>query len=256
MKTTDQYIEPAKALLKDLFISCGEGSIHGIEHAEKVLLNASEAISFLEPETLSLRNKNSILLAALLHDADDSKVFPGSKEQENAKKILNTIHYPYVEDVLEMIDLVSFRENGVNVVYAGVKLDYWKFIPRDADRIEALGTIGVARCIGYGSLCGRPLYDSNTPRLTTIESIHVYAINNNCSSSTTVEYFIRHLLPRSIMSSGLNYFTCRVPTLLEPIYKIIISYGKQGYLNLSTVLDIVQNDPGSKNILLQCAELS
>lgn len=80
-------------LIVELFVSRGEGPIHGIVHAQRVMDHVTKAFEFdnkLVAVDLLMDDK----LAALLHDVDDNKIFPDSKECENARRLLGAINYP------------------------------------------------------------------------------------------------------------------------------------------------------------------
>ncbi len=90
-------------------------------------------------------------LAALLHDADDKKYFPATcTSYANAERIAHHAGAPrpVVAEVLRMIDWVSCSHNG-NQCPPEARLEPELLWPRWADRLEAVGEIGVARCYLY-----------------------------------------------------------------------------------------------------------
>ena len=96
-----------------------------------------------------------VSLAALLHDVDDEKLFQ-SKEHQFAKKFLEEagISLDLQERVLEAISTVSFknrREKTPSTIEG--------MIVQDADRLDALGAIGIARTFAFGGSRGRAMYD-------------------------------------------------------------------------------------------------
>ena len=100
-------------------------------------------------------------LAALLHDADDVKLFP-----ETADGLLHArafmekwnLDEETMERVLHIIRQVSFRgtDSEVPDSIEGMCV-------QDADRLDAIGAIGTARAFAYGGSHGRPLYDPEVP---------------------------------------------------------------------------------------------
>lgn len=267
------------AHLKDIFEHAGEGEIHGYIHAHRVYIHACNAIDeVLDLWALSHEQTMAIKLAALLHDVDDEKVFPSNHgELVNANHILDSIKFEAKADVLEMIRLVGFSQNGIREFYRSddpfifkdgmVKrrgtlhqIEKWKLIPRDCDRVEALGKIGVARCIGFGCLIRRPLFDSSkTPRLDDDWSIRKkavkYWLGNDEVPHTTVDYFIKGLVLRTIMSSGVKYLENIAFEGQQPILEIIKTYGRHGYLNRSMVLDVVEGDDDAIRIVNDIKEM-
>lgn len=113
---------------------------HGIEHMKIVANHAVEALKF---ETLTSDQKLYVEIAALLHDADDAKIFNNHANNDNARKLLYDagMNESGTKLIIEMIDLVSCSKNGDRE--PPVK---WMAIPRDCDRLEAIGEIGIDRC--------------------------------------------------------------------------------------------------------------
>jgi uncharacterized protein len=136
---------------------------HDINHFMKVYENAQKALEI--DHKLSAYQRKAILLAALLHDVDDKKLFPESTNNSNARHILTVFNIKFVELVIEMINLVSFSSNGNSVSLS--KDEEWKLIPRYADRIEALGMIGIERCYLYNTTIQRPIIREDTPQPKT-----------------------------------------------------------------------------------------
>lgn len=228
MLPVGRFVPPRNALavvraeLCVLFKRVGEGDVHGYAHAIAVYEHARAA---LREETrrrpLHVDRQMAVLYAALLHDADDPKVFPASdKSLPNARRILDVVQFNLVELVVEMISLVSFSKNG----NAGATLPLcdshganaratathprWMFIPRDADRLEALGAPGVARCVAYGEEIGRPLVLADTRRPRTRAELYALAARMHLTRTpchSTMEYFVAGLIPRAVMASGTVY---------------------------------------------------
>jgi len=141
---------------------------HGIDHARRVLSHTRNAMSQAKPEpTETVRL--AMMLAALLHDADDHKFFKESDDPlQNARTILLEVlqEHPEAQKVkdiaLEAITLVSASNNG-NSVPQSVSKNPFLLYPRLADRLEAIGEIGIVRCHQYTLEVGRPLYTDTTP---------------------------------------------------------------------------------------------
>lgn len=121
---------------------------HDFEHIERVLMNA-EAILQTEPTA----NAKIVRLAIYLHDVSDAKYADDKSVQNTILEQLNLSdeERQHIEDVIES---VSF--NGGNFVEA--KTIEAKIV-RDADRLDAIGAIGIARTFAYGGAKGRKLYD-------------------------------------------------------------------------------------------------
>lgn len=139
---------------------------HDYDHFAAVRDHAIKAVKH-EPD-LNERQKLQIILAAFLHDADDYKIFPDNKNYDNAISILNDItnDKEFIEGIIEMISLVSCSKNGDSDVP-----DKWKLIPRDCDRLEALGEIGIKRCRDYNMSINRPLHINSTKRVYSMTEL-------------------------------------------------------------------------------------
>lgn len=97
-----------------------------------------------------------VALAALLHDADDHKLFD-TKDNENARNFLQSqgVSKEQTDRICNVINSVSFSKNRGKVpdTIEGM-------IVQDADRLDAMGAIGIARTFAYGGEHGRPLEQS------------------------------------------------------------------------------------------------
>jgi uncharacterized protein len=140
------YIDKLNKLLTDNKVS----ECHGLNHAESVMNNAFYALE-AQDYTLTDEEKDSVLLAALLHDADDRKFFPNNHNYENLRNILEDKSEEFINQVISMVDLVSSSKNG-DFIPEYIKNKEWMLIPRYADRLEAIGVIGIERCYIYGKV--------------------------------------------------------------------------------------------------------
>ena len=121
---------------------------HDYQHIERVYKNA-EAILQSEPQA----DAEIVRLAVLLHDVSDAK-YTETKEAE--ERILHALHLTDAQrqHIRDIIASVSF--NGGNELEA--KTIEAKIV-RDADRLDAIGAVGIARTFAYGGAKGRKLYD-------------------------------------------------------------------------------------------------
>jgi uncharacterized protein len=111
--------------------------------------------------------------AALLHDIRDAKFNQGNEDigPEVAFKMLKRITFPEKKAaaVVEVVEKISFRKG-----YEGEKSIELKIV-QDADRLEAIGAIGIARAFHYGGYNNRKLFDDTQPLGTsesTIDHFH------------------------------------------------------------------------------------
>ena len=120
-------------------------------------------------EKIPCANGSLALLIALLHEMNDDKLFPVSQVEKTREMLLNlSLSSDEVDFVIEAISLISYRKHPT--LCDGVAIEVK--IVQDADRIDALGAIGVARAFAYGGSKGRPLYSRDGKGADTIS--HFY----------------------------------------------------------------------------------
>lgn len=142
----EEIIVAAKDYINDLFKNNADG--HDANHSIRVYQNACR-IAEGYPES----NLLVISLAAVLHDVDDHKLFH-TENNANARIFLESHHIEseMIEFVCEVINGVSFSKNKGN----HPKSIEGKIV-QDADRLDAIGAIGIARAFAYGGKKGRSL---------------------------------------------------------------------------------------------------
>lgn len=147
--TDEQIIDRAICYIKELFR--GNSGGHDADHSLRVYRNALR-IADHEPRC----DRQIVSLAALLHDADDHKLFQ-TENNENARRFLTDQQVPQeqIEKICTAIRSVSFSRNK------GKRPGTIEgMIVQDADRLDAIGAIGAARTFAFGGEHGRPLDDS------------------------------------------------------------------------------------------------
>ena len=128
-----------------------------------------------------------VSLASLLHDVDDWKLADDSTEnQTKAWLISQGVELPVIEKILRVIEQVSFRGAGTPITET---LSLEAKIVQDADRLDALGAIGIARTFAYGGFRHRTLYD---PGMRPAEHNSFESYKNN--NGSTINHFYEKLL--------------------------------------------------------------
>ena len=134
---------------------------HDWFHIERVYKNALLIASTEECNLIVVQ------LAALLHDIADSKFHPDASGGDEtigpkiARQFLETenIDKATINHIIFIIENLSFKggnfEKTVSPNFGTKELD----IVQDADRLDAIGAIGIARTFNYGGFKNRPLYD-------------------------------------------------------------------------------------------------
>ncbi len=129
-----------------------------------------------------------VQLAALLHDLDDWKFNDSGDETPlRAKAWLDSLSIdPSTTDaVCRIITHISYKGAGMQN-----KMDSLEgFIVQDADRLDAIGAIGIGRAFAYGGYKNRPLYDPDSP-----PQMHATFEQYKNSKSATINHFYEKLL--------------------------------------------------------------
>ena len=148
MDIVQRTVEFVKKTLKD-----AEGG-HDWFHIERVWKNA-HLIATKETGA----NMLVIELAALLHDIADSKFHDGDEHigPRVAREFLESLNLDKatITHVVAIIENISFKGGHNKRTLESLELD----IVQDADRLDAIGAIGIARTFNYGGFKNRALYD-------------------------------------------------------------------------------------------------
>jgi uncharacterized protein len=177
MTIIDKTILFVKKQLQD-----AEGG-HDWFHIERVYKNAMQ---IAVDETCDL---TVVKLGALLHDIADSKFHQGDEEigPKTARIFLESenVSEEIMEHVIQIIKNISFKGGNFEKTFSSKELE----IVQDADRLDALGAIGIARTFNYGGFKNRAIYNPNiAPKLNM--SKEEYKI----SDAPTLNHFYEKLL--------------------------------------------------------------
>ncbi|MGN0251581.1 MAG: HD domain-containing protein [Oliverpabstia sp.] len=129
-----------------------------------------------------------VQLASLLHDVDDVKLSPETHDtKKNAVEFMrsNSVDDKIINSVCNIIDEVSFAGTD-SIVPSTIE---GKCV-QDADRLDAMGAIGIARAFAYGGSKGRKIYDPDIKPLRNMNKVN-YRQNHN---STSFNHFYEKLL--------------------------------------------------------------
>lgn len=161
----------------------GEGSGHDWLHVYRVWINAVHIGKKENADMLVVE------LAALLHDIADWK-FQGGDDSIGPKKAKEWLEKLNVEEsvishVCEIIKELSFKGTGVK---SNIKTKEGMVV-QDADRLDAIGAIGIARAFAYGGHKGREIYN---PEIKPV--MHGSFEQYKNTVGTTVNHFYEKLL--------------------------------------------------------------
>lgn len=160
-----------------------EGSGHDWWHIHRVLQNA-RLIGKTEKVDMFV-----VELAALLHDIADWKMHDGDQEigAKTARKWLKSLDVDTetIDHVYEIIATSSYKGAHVTDHMSTREGE----VVQDADRLDAIGTIGIARAFTYGGHKGSPIYDPTTP-----PAMHTTAEAYYNGRTHTINHFYEKLL--------------------------------------------------------------
>lgn len=177
-------IEKCELLVKDIYNQFDAS--HDFQHIERVRKNAQ----IISQEEGAVRT-DLIELAVLLHDVSDVK-YSGSEGKAKENAILDELGLPLSDrqEIVEIIESVSFsggHEKEAKTIEAK--------IVRDADRLDAIGAVGIARTFAYGGAKGRKLYDwSEAARMNMSESEY-----RSQETSSVTHFYEKLLLLKDLM---------------------------------------------------------
>lgn len=161
----------------------GAEAAHDWFHIERVYKSALSINKF------EGANHFIVSLAALLHDIADSKFHYGDEEigPKKAGDFMTSIHLPadIIKQVQQIILNMSYKASLGEVTFSSRELD----VVQDADRLDAIGAIGIARAFTYGGYKNRPMYDP-----AIVPDMHMSKEAYKNSAAPTINHFYEKLL--------------------------------------------------------------
>ncbi len=158
-------------------------------------------------------------LTALLHDIADSKFHDGDETigPRIAGEFLNSIDVApsIVKEVQLIIQNMSFKASLGQVDYHSKELE----IVQDADRLDAIGAIGIARAFNYGGFKNREIYN---PEVPVVENMNKDSYKN--STAPTINHFYEKLL---LLKDKMN--TATAQKIAAERHQFMESYLQQFY---------------------------
>ena len=149
------YLEKIKKFVYDELINDYSG--HDYHHAIRVYNNAKKIVSEINDDNI---NDKIVYVSALLHDCVDHKLYNNIEEQVQKiiKLLKDYFNEEEVNEILEIIQSISYSKNNkLTNINAQIVCD--------ADRLDAIGAIGIIRTIEYGSSHNRK-FDDDTNNST------------------------------------------------------------------------------------------
>jgi uncharacterized protein len=174
-------IDSTISFVKDQ-LKTAEGG-HDWFHIERVYRNA---LLIAESETCNIE---IVKLGALLHDIADSKFHNGDETigPKTARIFLESqnVSEEIITHVINIIQNISFKGGNFDKKFNSIELE----IVQDADRLDAIGAIGIARTFNYGGFKNRQIYNpAIAPKLTMSKEEY------KNSDAPTLNHFYEKLL--------------------------------------------------------------
>lgn len=179
---------------------------HDWQHIERVMKNAK---TILQQETA---DAVIVELAVLLHDVSDPKYKKPDEDLE--RDILDRLELSDTQrhKIQQVIESVSFKGgNGKPATSIEAK------IVQDADRLDAIGAIGIARAFAYGGAKGRKLYDWNEKARTEMTEYEY----REAQTSSVTHFYEKLLLLKDQMTTETG------KQMAEERHEFMLSFLKQ-----------------------------
>ena len=208
-----------KQLIIDRTIDFVKHTLKGAEgghdwfHIQRVFNNAKLIVRTESADKLI------VSLSALLHDIADSKFHDGDETigPKKATEFLmsQNIDSIVIEHVVQIIKNISFKGGNIDRTFSSKELD----IVQDADRLDAMGAIGIARCFNYGGFKNREIFNPKIqPKLNMTKEEYK---NSNAPS---INHFYEKLL---LLKDKMNTTTGR--KIAEKRHEYMLGYLEQFY---------------------------
>lgn len=165
---------------------------HDWFHIERVYKNALLIAKEEECDLIVVQ------LGALLHDIADSKFHDGDETvgPRTARIFLEAenVEESTIQHVIRIIENISFKGGNFEKKFNSKELE----IVQDADRLDAIGAIGIARCFNYGGFKNRALYNpAIEPKMDMTKEEY-----KNSASPTINHFYEKLLLLKDKMNTG------------------------------------------------------
>lgn len=190
-------------------------SSHDWLHVQRVRAMAHKIGSSLNNVDLEL-----VDLAALLHDVGDAKYGPEESVATIIANLLEEVGFSkaFIDKVCFIVENVSFRKELALIEKGEANSIYENNLElccvQDADRLDAIGAIGIARCMAFSGAKNIPIYD---PDVSPIDGLtaSLYNIQTTSRQGTAVNHFYEKLfLLPDLMKTELGKNIAKDRTIL------------------------------------------
>lgn len=159
---TKEILASTQEYIKHIFLR--EGTGHDYYHIERVVINARKILETEKADSFIVE------LAAWLHDLGDHKLHHGvDRSEELITAYLDRLDLtpPLISRIVEIVSQVSFSKGNKPTSIEAQ-------IVQDADRLDAIGAIGIARCFAYGGNKNRIIYSPKAEEQKDSSIQHFY----------------------------------------------------------------------------------
>ena len=186
MKSEQEIREEVTLFVREAMKDHDSG--HGWSHIERVV---RLALHILDCEGRG--NRLIVELGALMHDVGDHK-FATHDGPAEIRRLLGGlgIRHDVIEEVVNINENISFSK-GKKPSPGSIELQ----IVQDADRLDAMGAVGIARAFNYGGFKGNDIYDSHI----RISDPPLLAGTSSHSASTVHHFYDKLLLLKDLMNT-------------------------------------------------------
>lgn len=168
-------------------------------------------------------NQEIVELGALVHGIADWKFHDGDESvgPREAERLLiqEGASADVIGPVVEIVATISYKGAGVNTEMRTLEGQ----CVQDADRLDAIGAIGIARCFAYGGHAGRPIHDPDVPPV-----LHETAEAYKAAKGTSLNHFYEKLFllkGRMNTSSGCGLAEIRHQFMEDFVREFLIEWG-------------------------------
>ncbi len=177
----------------------------------------NSAVSIAKEEKVDLL---VVELAALLHDIADAKFWNGDEEigPRKAREFMVSlsVNENTIKHVIAIIENMSFKSSLGQINFTSNEM----LVVQDADRLDAIGAIGIARCFNYGGFKNNTIYSPEiSPKLNMTKEEY------KASNGTSVNHFYEKLL---LLKEKMN--TNKGREIAEQRHQFMEVYLKQFHL--------------------------
>lgn len=187
MKSEEEILREVRDFVSEAMQKHDSG--HGWSHIERVVRLALHI-----HDCEGRGDRLTVELGALLHDVGDHK-FAAHDGPAEIRRLLGSMGADanLIDEVVNINENISFSKGRNDIV----KSDEMQIV-QDADRLDAIGAIGIARAFGYGGFKGREIYD---PRAGYAGPPGL-ASSSSHSASTVHHFYDKLLMLRELMNTA------------------------------------------------------